>query len=333
MNAALAIDALGTPGLQRIVVTGAQGFVGRALCAELGAQGIAVTVLTRNGGEIAGASRVCAIGDFTAIDDWRPLLADSDALVHLAALTHDGTRGADAARFHAVNVEVSRRLGEAAVACGIRRFVYLSSIKVNGESSARAQGVIHAFSGADTPAPEDDYGRSKLAAEQALIGLWPPAAGALTMLRPPLVYGPGQKGNLTRLMALVARQLPLPFAAVSNRRSLIYVDNLVAAIVRALGIATPGVRCYTLADVDVSTAQLLAALARGLGVPAHLIQVPAVLLGALTHVPVMGASLRRLCGSLLVDASAIREDLGWSPRVAFDEAIALTCAAWRQEQG
>ncbi len=332
MSVSLSIDTLGAPGLQRVLVTGANGFVGRVLCAELGARGVAVTAVTRNADEVEGATRVCAVGDFTIMADWRPWLAEVDAVVHLAALTHDGTRGADGARFQAVNVDVSRRLAEAALACGVRRFVYLSSIKVNGESSTRADGRLHAFSGADTPMPADEYGRSKLVAEQTLAALWYSAVGALTILRPPLVYGPGHKGNLPRLMNFVARGWPLPFGAIANRRSVIYVDNLVAAIVSALGIATPGVRRYTVADVDISTATLVRALARGLGVEAHLVAVPAMLLRGLARLPIIGGSLRRLTDSLVVDARAITNELDWRPRIAFNDAIAITCAAWRATQ-
>ncbi len=137
--------------------------------------------------------------------------------------------------------------------------------------------------------------------------------GALTILRPPLVYGPGQKGNLPRLMALVARGVPCRFGALDNRRSLIYVDNLATAIVRALGIATPGVRCYTLADVEVSSAELVRAMAHGLGVRARLVAVPAALLRALMRRAGVGPRLRRLTGSLVVDARAIERELDWSP--------------------
>ena len=332
MSALLTIDQLGAPGLRRIAVTGANGFVGRALCAALGAGGVEVTALVRDVVDIPGAVRVQAVGDFTAVADWQPWLGNIDAVAHLAALTHDGTRGADGARFHAVNVEVSRRLAEAARACGIPRFVYLSSIKVNGESSTRAQDHVHVFSATDTPAPEDDYGRSKLAAEQLLAEIWGKDVGALTILRPPLVYGPGQKGNLPRLMALVARELPLPFGALTNRRSLIYVANLVAAMVCALSVVTPGVRCYTVADIEISTPALVRALARGMGVEAHLINVPPSLLRALAWLPVVGASVRRLTDNLVVDAHAAELELGWHPHIAFEDALTLTCAAWREAQ-
>ena len=330
MSARLPIDALGARGLERVLVTGANGFIGRALCAHLGAHGVAVTALTRDTTVLPGATRVHALGDFTGVRDWDALLADNDAVVHLAALTHDGTRGAASARFRAVNVDLSVRVAEAALACGIERFVYLSSIKVNGESSRRDGDRIHVYQGSDAAMPEDNYGRSKLAAEQALTARWPRAHGALTILRPPLVFGAGQKGNLVRLMDLLARGLPLPCGGIDNRRSLIYVDNLVDAIVCALGVAVAGVRCYTVADLDVSTPDLVRALAGGLGVQVKLIALPTVCLRFLAHWPVIGGSVRRLCDTLVLDASAIRAELGWQPAIAFDAAIARTCAAWRQ---
>ena len=330
MSASLPIDALGMRGLERVLVTGASGFIGRALCAHLGARGVEVTAVTRDTSAVRGATRVHAVGDFTDVDDWRALLADNDGVVHLAALTHDGTRGASGARFHAINVELSTRVAAAALTCGIERYVYLSSIKVNGESSRRDDGRIQAYTGSDLPMPEDVYGRSKLAAEQALTALWPRATGALTILRPPLVYGAQQKGNLARLMSLVARGLPLPFGGIDNRRSLIYVENLVAAIVHALGVAVPGVRCYTLADLDVSTPDLVRALAHGLGVQANLIALPKTCWRVLARAPLIGGSVRRLSDTLVLDASAIRAELGWRPHIDFDVAIASTCAAWRE---
>ena len=332
MSSRLAIDAVGARGIKRVLITGANGFIGRVLCTHLAAQGVTVTAVTRNSLTLPGAARIHAVGDFTAVRDWHKLLADNDAVVHLAALTHGGTRGATSARFRAINVDVSVRVAEAALACGIKRFVYLSSIKVNGESSTRDDGRMHAYTCSDPAMPEDDYGRSKLAAEQALRALWSSANGALTILRPPLVYGPGQKGNLLRLTNLVAHGVPLPCAAINNRRSLVYIDNLVAAIRCALGVAVPGVRCYTLADAEVSTAELVRALARGLGVRPHLFAVPAVCLRLLTRWPFIGSSVRRLTDSLVVDASAMRAELGWQPAVDFDTAIAHTCAAWRGAQ-
>jgi len=321
--------SLPAAGVRRVLVTGAHGFVGRALCAGLVAHGVAVTAVTRTAGHIEGVSRFHAVGSLTALRDWRPCLDGADAVVHLAAVTHDGTRGADAAHFHALNVDVSCALAAAARAAGIKRLVYLSSIKVNGESSTLAAGGLHAFSAADTPAPQDEYGRSKLAAERGLTALWGEADGALTILRPPLVFGPGQKGNLPRLMQLVARQWPLPFGALNNRRSVIYVDNLVAAILCALVNAPRGVHCYTLADVEVSSAELVSAIARGLGVPARLFAVPEPLLRAVAHLPLLGPRVRRLTDSLVVDAQAIKRELGWMPVTRFDDAMAITCAAWR----
>jgi nucleoside-diphosphate-sugar epimerase len=328
VSASLSFDTFGTPALTRVLVTGANGFVGRALCRALATRGADVVAVTRGPSTIAGATRVVPVGDLTEFDGWADLLEGVDGVAHLAALTHDGASHADTARFRAVNVDVSAKL--VAAARRVRHFVYLSSIKVNGDGARDHATAAHGYSCADEPAPEDDYGRSKLAAERALANAWPRDGGALTILRPPLVYGPGQKGNLPNLMTLVAKRVPLPFAAIENRRSLIYVDNLVDAVCAALGIATPGVRCYTVADGALSTPQLVRALASGLGVQARLFSMPAGMMRALAMSPFIGGRLRRLTGSLLVDSGAARADLGWQPAVGFDAGFAATCADWRR---
>lgn len=309
---------------RRVLVTGANGFVGRALCRALAARGHEVLAVTRAAATIPGATRVLPVGDLVAFRDWPPLLAGAEGVAHLAALTHDGTRGADGARFTAVNVEVSRRLAEAARAQGVAHFVYLSSIKAAGERSVPGR----ALSGDDAPAPEDDYGRSKLAAEQAVAECW--QDGALVVLRPPLVYGAGQRGNLARLCAHLARGLPLPCARPANRRSLVQVDNLADALVLALEHSHAGPRCYTLADAHVSGDELVRAVARALGVQARLVPLPAALLRALAWAPRVGPALARLAEDLVVDAEAISRDLGWRPRVGFEAGIAAACAAWRE---
>lgn len=309
---------------RRVLVTGADGFVGRALCRALAARGREVLAVTRSPATIPGAARVLPVGDLVQFHDWSPLLEGVEGVAHLAALTHDGTRGANSARFTAVNVEVSRRLAQSARASGVAHFVYLSSIKAAGERSPPGR----ALSGDNMPAPEDDYGRSKLAAERAVGEIW--RDGALIVLRPPLVYGAGQRGNLARLCAHLERGLPLPCASPPNRRSLVQVDNLADALVLALDQTPVGPRCYTLADAHVSGGELIRAVARALGVEARLWPLPAALLRSLEWAPRMGPALARLAEDLVVDAEAISRDLGWRPRVSFEAGIAAACAAWRE---
>ena len=203
-------------------------------------------------------------------------------------------------------------MAEDAAAAGVRRMVYLSSIKASGERSGAGP-----FDGTEEPKPEDEYGRAKLAAERAIAEVAARSALETVVLRPPLVYGPRVKGNFLALMKAVARGWPLPFASIANRRSLVYVGNLGDAIIRCLEAPRAAGRVYVVGESTVSTPQLCRALANALGVSARLFRFPPSLLG------------RRLAGSLEVDDRRIRGETGWSPRVPFDEAVRLT-ARWYQ---
>ena len=300
-----------------IAVTGATGFVGNALCIAL-AREHRVRRLLR-----APAPAQTGCEDFVTGD-----LADAaldaacqgvDAVVHLAARTHVmREHAADAeAEYHRANVEVTRRLAEAALRAGVRRCVFLSSIKANGEATHGTP-----YTEASTPAPEDAYGRSKLEAEQALAAV----AGAsmqTVILRPPLLYGPGVKGNLLALMRALARGVPLPLASIDNRRSLLGIENLVSVLTLAITHPAAAGRTFLAADgVDLSTPQLAQLIAAGLGVRARLLPVPAPLLALAGALAGKRAAVARLAGSLQVDAGAIRGALGWQPPVPVAEGLA-----------
>lgn len=311
---------------RRVAVTGASGFVGSRLCARLVESGAEVIAITRRMGT-APCGQEYACPDLLNGRNLAPLLEGCDAVTHLAAVTHAGAAAADTARFHAVNVDGTRSVAESACAAGVPRFVFLSSIKVNGESSGA--GLARALSVADAPSPEDDYGRSKLAAERLLETL----AGdlSITVLRPPLVYGPGQRGNLQSLMNAVANGWPLPFGLVKNQRSLVHVDNLVDAVLLALQPRSAPFECFTLADVDVSTPGLVRAMARALGVRARLVKVP---VGALRFLATLGgrrALASRLTGNLRVDSRVIREVLGWSPAHTLDDGLLAAAVHARRQ--
>ncbi|MGR8919556.1 MAG: NAD-dependent epimerase/dehydratase family protein [Gammaproteobacteria bacterium] len=300
----------------RVLVTGANGFVGAAVVRALAAAGWRVRAASRR--PAAGADEQVGIADLAGRIDWRPVLQDVDAVVHLAALTHaGGLRGARAlARYRAVNVDASSALARAAGEAGIGRFVFMSSIKVNGEATERGR----AFTPAGPPAPEDNYGMTKLAAERA-IGDALQEAARVTVLRPPLVYGRGLKGNLLHLMQAIARGVPLPLGGLDNRRSLLAVDNLAAAVVASLGRETPGAVCYTLADVTLSTTGLVEAAASALAVRARLFAVPAALWRLLRVLPVTGPAARRLSGDLEVDPSLALAELDWRPVDLLERAL------------
>jgi nucleoside-diphosphate-sugar epimerase len=281
----------------RIAVTGASGFIGRALCARLSRDGHAVRALVRAPARALGDEQA-VVGDLARFRDWSRVLDGTQALVHLAGYAHG--RGDDAA-LRTVNVAATRAAAEAASAGGVH-FLFASSIKVHGE-------ISHAPLRESSPlAPGERYARSKLEAESALRAV---AGLRLTVLRPPLVYGPGAKANFLSLLRAVARGWPLPLAGIENRRSLIYVANLVDAIVRCLDV--PGT--FLVSDGGaVSTPQLCREIGEALGRPARLFPFPPALLP------------RKLAGSLELDDSAIRA-LGWRPPFTRQEGLKAT-ADW-----
>lgn len=294
---------------RRVVVTGAGGFVGRALC----------PALQRASWSVVPAGRRDT-GDIGPATDWRPLLDGAEAVVHLAARVHVmRDDGAEPAAFDRVNHLATARLAAQAAEAGVRRFVFMSSVKVHGDVSD------HPLRADDPPSPTDPYGRSKLAAEAALAGH--SARMATAILRPPLVYGPGVKGNFLSLMRAIDRGWPLPFAAVANRRSLIQLGNLVDAARAALE-APPGI--YLPSDgEDVSTPALVRRIAAALGRPARLYSVPPAMLRGLAAAAGKTAALERVTGSLTVDGRLA----GWKPPFAMAEGLAATAAWYRREFG
>jgi nucleoside-diphosphate-sugar epimerase len=318
--------------VRKVLITGANGFVGRAVCTALERAGWHIRPVFRAAVKVPPGLDAAVVGDITAVRDWRPWLEDVHGVVHLAALTHSGgLHGHTAlARYRDINVKASALLGAQARECGIAKFVFMSSIKVNGEATTCSHNEAQAFMPDDEPAPADNYGQTKLEAERALGELFESSPADLTVLRSPLVYGPGQKGNMNRLMSWVARGLPLPLAGIRNQRSLIYVENLAGAVVCALGDAGSDRRCYTLADVTLSTPELIIALADVLEVQARLFNVPAVAYRWLSVAPGVHGLVSRLTGDLAVDATAARNELGWRPTVGFDQALANTALWFRQ---
>lgn len=288
-----------------MAVTGAGGFVGRHLVAEL----------TRRGVEAVPVRRSLAQDT-----DWSGALSGCDAVVHLAAAAHEAAeryaRGDDYESLRSLNALATERLAREARAAGVGRFIFVSTIGVHGDDT---HGVP--ITERSAFAPRSLYARSKLEAEERLVEVARATGLVLTILRPPLVYGPGNPGNMRRLLRLLYRGWPLPLASVENRRSLVYVGNLADAI--ACCIASPRAegRTYLVSDgAPVSTPELCRALARALGRPARLFPVPAAVLEIMPPV-------RKLTRSLEVDDRAIRSELGWVPPFTFAEGIRLT-AQW-----
>jgi len=307
---------------QRVLVTGSNGFVGRSLCPALGAAGFTVRRAVR-GGSLPGTTAVGEIGPDT---DWHTALADCDSVVHLAARVHVMRDDAadPLAAFRAVNTEGTLNLARQAAAAGVRRLVFVSSIKVNGEGRAAP------YTEADPAAPRDAYACSKWEAEQ---GLWAIAATTgmeVAILRPPLVYGPGVGANFLRILRWVARGWPLPLARVDNRRSLLYLGNLADAIRVCLEHPAAAGKTYLVSDgEDVSTPELIHRLALALGRPARLLALPSAWLRLAAAVSWRGAEIDRLLGSLALDTGAIRRDLDWRPPYTLDQGLTATCRAWQ----
>lgn len=304
----------------RILVTGASGFVGRALCGHLATRGHVAVPAVRRGSGLAGE---VVVGNIDSPTGWAAALAGCDAVVHLAARVHvmyDRVTDSSAL-FRTTNTDATLNLARQAAEVGVKRFVFVSTIKVNGE------GRDTAYRETDAPAPDDAYAISKWEAEQGLWKIAQETGLEVVILRPPLVYGPGVKANFRRLLDTVASGWPLPLGAIDNRRSLLYLGNFVDAI--RLCIEHPAAAGQTFLIDDgqpVSTPELVRAVARALGRPARLLPVPA---GVLTFVGALvgkRAAVARLAGSLWVDSSLIRERLGWTPPYSMADGLAATVA-------
>jgi nucleoside-diphosphate-sugar epimerase len=275
----------------RVLVTGASGFVGSALVPALAARGHEVHALRRGEDPPQGF----------------------EAIVHLANIAH---RSAPSDELEKVNVQGSRSLAEHSAARGVRRFVYLSSIKASGERNG-----ARALDGSEAPAPEGAYGRTKLAAERALAEVGRASGIEIVLLRPPLVYGPGVKANFRALVRAIARGWPLPFASVRNARSLVYVGNLVDAIARCVEVPRAAGRTYLVSDgAPRSTPELCRAIGAAVGRPARLVPFPAALLA-------LAPPLRPLVRDLVLDDARMREELGWKPPFSFEQGLRAT-AEW-----
>ena len=308
-----------------MLVTGANGFIGSALCAALQAAGNRVRRAVR--GTQPGASDAFPVGEIGPGTDWAAALAGMQCVVHLAARTHVLPETADdsLAEYHRINVEGTRRLAQQAAQEGVRRLVFLSSIKVNGESTTERP-----FTEDDPPHPEDAYGISKWEAEQALHRMSEETRLEMVILRPPLVYGPGIKGNFLRLLRYVARGVPLPLGVIRNQRSLVYVGNLAGAIIKALDAPQAAGRTYLVSDgEDVSTPDLVRGLALALGVTARLPALPLAALGFGATLAGKRAEFARLSGSLQVDSSRIRRELDWQPRYSLTQGLTETARWYR----
>ena len=296
-----------TPGKRRVLVTGASGFIGRPLVAALDRAGSAVraAVRDRRGQNFPSGVEVAALPDLAAPIDWSPLVGGMDAVVHLAGIAHVGPDFPESA-YDRVNHLGVADLARASAAAGVKHFVLMSSIRA--QTGAVAD---HPLSEADLARPTDAYGRSKLAAEAAVRASGVPH----TILRPVLVYGPGVKGNLASLLRLASLPILMPFARLTNRRSMLALDNLIAAIRFALDDARAVNETFIVSDPDVlSVAETISILRAALGRNPALLAVPPVLLSMLLGLIGQRASFERLAGTLIAEPTKLL-GAGWRPLV------------------
>jgi nucleoside-diphosphate-sugar epimerase len=309
-----------------VLVTGSSGFIGRVACRILSERGHRLKRAVRDADSAAGADPdTIEIGDIAAVAQWTSFLAGIDVVLHLAGRAHVMTgiteRDPETA-YRRTNVVGTNLLARACARQGVRRLVYVSSIKVNGESTGS-----HGFRETDPVHPKDEYGRSKWEAERCLQTISRETGLEVVVVRPPLVYGPGVKGNLARLMRMVDLGIPLPVGNVDNRRSFIGVGNLADAL--RLCIEHPGAtgQTFLVSDgFDVSTPVLISMLAEALGRPARLLPAPASLLQIMAR---FSGSAARLVNSLQVDSTHIRARLGWHPPYSLGHEIAAMVQAYR----
>ena len=306
-----------------ILVTGATGFVGRALCERLKGHD-ALRIAVRN--PVAGAWAEPSDVVQAALDpaqDWRPALEGITTTVHCAARVHVmNDDAADPLReFRRINADGTLRLAAQAAEAGAGRFVFISSIKVNGESTVPGRP----FTAQQAPAPIDPYGVSKWEAEQQLRKLSAETGMELVIIRPVLVYGPGVKANFLSMMKWLYKGVPLPLGAIHNKRSLVSLDNLVDLIVTCIDHPRAANQTFLVSDgEDLSTTELLQRMSRALGKRPRLLPVPAWTLETAAKVVGKQSIAQRLCGSLQVDISHTRERLGWTPPVSVDAALRKT---------
>ena len=310
-----------------ILVTGATGFVGRFLCERLLAEGFSTrgTLLaSENPASLVAGVEPVTVEPLGIDTHWSHAFMDVDTIIHLAARVHvmDDPSADPITEFRRVNVEGTTQLAREAAKAGVRRLVFISSIKVNGEES------VLPYTADSTANPSDPYGISKWEAEQSLRKIEAETKLEVVVIRPTLVYGPWVKANFLNLMKVVQRGIPLPLSLVQNRRNLIYVGNLVDALATCATHPAAAGKTYLISDGEnVSTPELIRCLAKALDKPVRLFPIPPPIMRLVGAITGKSAAVNRLLGSLTVDSSAIRNDLGWVPPFSMEQGLQET-AEW-----
>lgn len=314
-----------------ILVTGASGFVGGAVSIRLQAAAARPVIAVVRGDRHSSVPSTVRIDSFSAQTQWQVHLVNVDTIIHCAARVHvmNDTENDPLTAFRKVNVEGTLNFARQAAEAGVRRFIFISSIKVNGEGTTPGS----AYTADDTPAPLDPYGISKQEAEQGLREVAQATGMEVVIIRPVLVYGPGVKANFLSMMRWLDKGVPLPFGAIDNRRSLVSIDNLVDLIVTCIDHPAAANQTFLVSDgEDLSTTALLSKMARALGKAARLIPVPSWILERGASMLGRKALSQRLCGSLQVNIEKTRTLLSWTPPVSVDDALVKTARHFRMNQ-
>ena len=307
---------MGNP-VRRVMVTGASGFIGQSLCAELKRRSIDFIPIIRSKKQASDAAMVGSIDPATK---WLSLLQDVDSVIHLAARVHVIRDSASdpLAEFRCVNTAGTLNMARQAATAGVRRFIFLSTIGVNGNSTLHGK----AFVPTDAPSPHDPYSVSKLEAEFGLRDIAKNTGMEVVIIRPPLVCGTNALGNFGKLTRVVAKGLPLPLASIDNRRSFVGIDNLIDFIVTCLEHPAAANETFLVSDgEDLSTPDLIRRMARAMNQPARLLPMPKFLIMAGATILGKRKMAQRLCESLQVDISKSRTLLGWNPPISVDEGL------------
>jgi len=314
----------------KILVTGANGFVGKSLCAELLNQGHTARAAVRTKVVPIKNVEVTIVGEIDSATDWSTALRDVDVVVHLAARVHvmHDTVVDPLAEFRKVNVDGTLHLALQAAKAGVKRFIFISSVKVNGEHATLGRP----FTEEDVANPQDAYGVSKLEAEQGLLQIAQQAGMEVVIIRPPLVYGTGVKANFASMMRAVKRGIPLPLGAIHNKRSFVYVGNLVSLIAKCIDHPAAANQVFLVSDAhDLSTTELLRECASALDVKARLLPVPQKLIEVSAAMLGKRAVAQRLCGSLQVDITKAQTLLGWVPPFSVEQGLKATALGLFQD--
>lgn len=310
----------------KILVTGAAGFVGGGIIDRLIADGIhqPVALLRKKKEESSLDCTVIEAGNIESIEDWSSFLSHVDIVIHAAARVHvmNQSSVASLSEFRKINVDTTLKLAATSAVLGVKRFIYLSSIKVNGEATFAG----NAFNASDNPSPVDAYGISKYEAESGLFELGKITGMEIVCIRPTLVYGPGVKANFLSMMNWVWRGIPLPFGGMTqNRRSFIFLDNLVDLITTCITHPAAANQVFLASDdEDLSTADLLHRMTVALGGPTRLFKIPSSLIKFIARLVGRGDMALRLCGSLRVDIRKTKDLLDWTPPVSVNEGLRQT---------